>query len=212
VADGLLVEKRDETGTLRMRRMRKAGNIPAVLYGHGKDPVHLKISNRVVEKMVLAGQYVVSLEGAVKETALIKDVQWDAFGSNVMHIDFLAVDADEKVEVTVSIEFKGEAPGVNMGGVVHHVENEVTVAAPANNVPDNIIVNIDGLNLGDSISAGDLELPSGSVLVSDAQQTLVNCVEPSESAAGEEDDAAGEEQSSEPEVIGAKNEEENEDS
>ena len=185
-----------------MRRMRQTGNIPAVLYGHGKDPVHLMTAVKDINRFVQAGHQFVKLNGAVAETALIKDVQWDAFGTDVLHVDFLAVDATEAIEVSVTLEFKGDAPGANMGGIVNHVMHELTITCAANAVPEHVEVVLDELQLNSSISAGDLELPSGVTLVTEAEQVVATCNEP---VAVEEPEA---EEGAEPEVVGEDKKEE----
>ena len=97
-AEALVVEERELTGTLRIRRLRKEGKVPAVLYGQGKDSVNLSIDNRAVAKVVDHGRYIVKLSGAVSDTAMIKEVQWDAFGSRILHLDLARIDASESVE------------------------------------------------------------------------------------------------------------------
>jgi large subunit ribosomal protein L25 len=166
-----------------MRRLRQAGKIPAVLYGHGEGTVMLTASEKEINKMIDIGSHIVDLDGEVTGTALVKDVQWDALGSNVLHIDLARVDANEKVEVTLQVELHGEAPGVKDGGVVQLVQHDVTILCPVSAVPDTIICEVGDLQLNAVISAGDLQLPKGAELASAADETIASCQEPQEQAA-----------------------------
>lgn len=180
-----------------MRRLRQAGKIPAVLYGHGEGTVMLTATEKEINKMIDHGSHIVDLDGGVTGTALVKDVQWDALGSNVLHIDLARVDANEKVEVTLQVELHGEAPGVKDGGVVLLVQHDITILCPVSAVPDTIICEVGDLQLDAVISAGDLKLPTGAELVGSPEETIASCQEPMEESV-EEGDADG----AEPEVIG----------
>ncbi len=198
-AEALEVEKRETTGTLRIRRMRKAGKIPAVLYGHGQGSVNLAIDSRAAAKMIEHGHYVVALSGAVTETAMIKEVQWDVFGTQILHIDLARVDAAEAIEIALPLHVKGEAPGAGLGGMVTQLSHELKITCPANRLPDFLDIIIDNLQLDGSITASEVELPEGASLVGDPAETLISCVTPKGSDAGsvsDGDDAA------EPTVIG----------
>jgi large subunit ribosomal protein L25 len=180
--------------------MRKEGKIPAVLYGHGEDCINLSIDSRAVSKMVDTGHYIVSLSGAVSDTAMIKDVQWDAFGSSILHIDLARVDAAEAIEVSLPLHVKGDAPGASMGGMVSQLSHELKITCPANALPDFLEVSIDDLQLDGSITASDVALPAGASLVGNPLETLISCSEPrgASSSSDAEDGEAG----AEPEVIG----------
>ncbi len=181
--------------------MRKAGKIPAVLYGHGQDSVNLAIDSKQVNKTVQAGQYIVTLSGAVNETAMIKDVQWDAFGTEVLHLDFARVDASEKVEVTLPLTVKGDAPGAVLGGMVVQLMHEIKILCPADKVPESLEVSIDNLELGAVIPASAIPLPASAELAIDANDGVVSCNEPrgakgqsgDETADGAPAEGAGEE-------------------
>lgn len=181
-----------------MRRLRQSGKIPAVLYGHGEGTVMLTATEKEINKMIDHGSHIVDLAGEVTGTALVKDVQWDALGSNVLHIDLARVDANEKVEVTLQVELHGEAPGVKDGGVVLLVQHDITILCPVSAVPDTIVCEVGDLQLDAVISAGDLELPKGAELTGSADETIASCQEPMEETAEDADGEAG----AEPEVIG----------
>jgi large subunit ribosomal protein L25 len=205
VTDSLNVAERKETGSLRMKRLRQTGHIPAVLYGHGEDTLMLSIKASELNKIIEHGTHVVDLIGSVKDSALIKDVQWDAFGSSVIHVDLARVSATEVVEVTLAIELKGEAPGTHEGGLVNFSKHEIVIACPARSLPDKLFLKINDLHLDQTLTAGDVPLPEGANLVTAAEEPIVSCALPTEVL---EVDDEGE--ATEPEVIGAKPEEDNE--
>jgi len=202
VAEVLNVEKRDQTGSLRMKRMRQGGNIPAMLYGHGEDGVMLKVSEKELNKVINLGSYIVDLKGAANESALIKEVQWDAFGMKVLHLDLTRVDANEAVEVTLPIELKGDPIGTRQGGTLNFHQHEITILCPANVLPDKLELKIAELAVEQSITAGEVPLPEGASVAEDPNTPIVSCSIVTEKADSEEAGAG------EPEVIGKKDEEE----
>lgn len=199
----LEVELRNTRGTRNARRLRKAGSVPAVLYGHGEETVNLAISTDALAAVIRHGTRVVSLTGAVDQTAMIVDVHWDTFGSEVLHVDLTRVSATELVTTTVAVETRGEAPGIKEGGVVEQPYHEVEVEMPAAKVTDRFELNINQLHLGQTLTAADLTLPEGGTLVTPPDTVLVQCVEPK---VIEELEEGAEAVGAEPEVIGQKDE------
>ncbi|MCE9604450.1 MAG: 50S ribosomal protein L25 [Planctomycetia bacterium] len=192
------VSLREETGSRNMHRLRRAGKVPAVLYGHGQPSMNLALGSDEVKALVRHGARVVDLEGAVAEKAFVRELQWDTFGREVLHLDLTRVSADERVTVEVQIELKGDAQGVKDGGVLdfqtHSVEIECLVVA----IPEKLILRVGGLKLDAHLNADQIELPTGATLVTDAHTCIVSCAKPidiSETAAGD---------GAEPEVIGRK--------
>ena len=185
-----------------------AGSIPAVLYGHGLEPVALSIAAESLETAMRHGSRLVDLTGAVSEPAFIRELQWDTWGTHVVHVDFTRISADELVRVELTIELRGEAPGVKEGGVVDQLIHQVEVECPAGNIPDKLHVNINHLKLNDSILLGSVELPDKAKAFGDPAAIVVHCIVPVEKPDEEEGAAAP----GEPEVIGAKPEEETEES
>ena len=202
MAEVLNVEARQPSGKRAARRMRKSGLVPAVLYGHGQEVVSMQVPADKIAALVRHGNRLVDLQGAVTETAFIRELQWDTFGQEIIHIDFTRISAEEAVEVTVALELRGEAPGVREGGIVEHPLHEVMVACRAGSIPEKLTVNINELKLDESITVGDIELPEGVKILLDNSTTIAVCHLP---AAEEEEAAPGE--SAEPEVIGRKAEE-----
>lgn len=159
----------------------------------------LSIPTADVNKVMQHGSHVVDLTGSVSDSALIKDVQWDAFGTNVLHLDLARVDATEVVEVSLPIELKGEAPGTHEGGVINFSKHEIVIACPARSLPDKLILKINNLHLDQSLTAGDVPLPPGATCITAVEEPIVSCALPVEAPEVEDSDGA-----SEPEVIGAK--------
>jgi large subunit ribosomal protein L25 len=202
----LNVEKRQALGKHQVRRLRQSGTIPAVLYGHGEESVSLQLAADDFATALRHGARVVKLQGAVTQQALIRDVQWDTWGQETLHVDFTRISAHEKVVVEVPVELRGEAPGVKQGGIVEQVLHSLEFECEATVVPERIDVNINSLELGDSVAVKDLELPRGATVTGELEQTVVHCIEPAEEPE-EGEEAAGE---AEPEVIGRAKEEEEE--
>ena len=204
MSDAINVQKRDETGSLRMRRLRQSGRIPGIVYGHGQDSIAISMDTRDINRMIRDGRHVVELAGDIKESALIKEVQWDSLGSTVVHVDFARVDATEVVEVSLTVDLRGVAPGTRAGGIVKLALHEIDVRCPALKVPEHLEININGLELEQSITAGEVKLPESAILITDASAVVVACVAPTVELEESEDGEA----SAEPEVIGRKAEDE----
>ncbi len=203
----LAVEPRDTQGKHRNRRLRQSGKIPGVLYGHGLECVPLSVAADVLTAAIRHGSRLVSLTGAVNESAFIRDLQWDTWGTHIVHVDFTRISEHEIVEVRVPVELRGESPGVREGGVVVQHIHEVEIACPASVIPEKLAVNINHLMLEQSILLGSIELPEGAKILSgDLEEAVVECIVPKEMP----EEGAAEAAPGEPEVIGAKETEEEE--
>jgi large subunit ribosomal protein L25 len=204
MAETLTVEKRKPMGKRAARRLRDSGAIPANLYGHGEENVYLTVPSDQVRSMVRHGARVVDLSGAITEKAFVRELQWDPFGLNVLHLDLTRVSADERVELRVTVELRGSAIGVKEGGSVDHVLHEVEIECLAIEIPEKLFLKINDLQLDGSLTAGAIELPPGVKLLTDPDEIVVNCNKP----VSEEEAVPGMAESAEPEVIGRKAEEE----
>lgn len=198
MSEVLNVTVRDTRGKRNARRMRREGKVPAVLYGHGEAVISLTVSAEEVGGVVRHGARVVDLDGAVKEKAFIRELQWDVYATHVVHLDFARVSADEKVQVEVNVELRGEAPGTKDGGVVTQMVHHVEIECPVIAIPEKLTVSIKGLNLGSSLTAAEIELPAGATLISNPDAVVVQCALPKQ----EEEITTGMGESLEPEVIG----------
>jgi len=203
----LAVQNRQETGKRRNRRLRAAGMIPAVLYGHKQESVSLAVPAEEVAAVLRHGNRFVALTGAVNERAFIKECQWDTWGVNVLHVDFTRVNEHERIKMSVPVELHGEAPGVKDGGVVKQVLHTIEIECEPANAPEKILVNINGLNLPGIIHVEDVAFPEGVKPLIEAATVVVECNEAVEVAEGEEEAVDG----AEPELIGRKKAEEEED-
>jgi large subunit ribosomal protein L25 len=199
MAEQLTVQVRENLGKRHNRRLRKAGSVPAVLYGHGQKNVCLVVPADQLGALVHRGNRLVTLTGAVHESAFIREVQWDTFATQVLHVDFTRVSAHEKVELALSVELRGEAPGIKDGGVVEQLIHEVSIECPASAVPEKLEVNVNNLNLEESITIADLMLPEGARVLADPDGMVVHCIMPAEIPEEEVAEAVA----GEPEVIGA---------
>ena len=196
MADVLHVESRDKLGSASSRRLRNEGKVAAVLYGHGEPNVHLSVPVKEVDTLVRHHGRTVQLSGGASGHALVKAVQWDSFGSHVLHLDFYRISLDESVEVTIGVELKGDAPGLVAGGMLNHVGYEITINCPAISIPDSLVLVVSDLQIGQHKTAADVPLPAGASLVTPADTVLVS-IEQRSTKDDSEAGAAG----SEPELI-----------
>ena len=170
MAELFQAEARELTGSANTRRLRRAGMVPAILYGQGKDVVHLSIPESQVNSAVRNNQPYIQLEGAITESAQIQELQWDALGSTVLHVDLTRMDANAMIEVELRISLTGDA-----GTSINQVIRTTTAVVPAMNIPNGLVADISSLNDGDSISLGDIELPEKVSLLSDPSTVVVTC-------------------------------------
>jgi large subunit ribosomal protein L25 len=173
-------EKRSETGTGAARRLRRAGKIPAILYGDAQpQPITLEAK---AFRAVLAGHgssvVTVSVDGAEEITALIKEIQRDSMKDTVDHVDLQKVSLTEMIKATVPVRLNGEAPGIKMGGVLQHTLWELDVEAQAQNLPEAIEVDISGIEFGEAIHVADLVAPSGVAILNAGDSIVVSVVAP----------------------------------
>jgi large subunit ribosomal protein L25 len=197
MSDSVEVKLRKGTGSRESRKLRGEGLVPAVLYGHGEKCVNLVATREAVQGAVRHGSRIVELKGAVKTSALIRELQWDTFGVEPVHVDFLRVSATDRVKVRVPVDLKGECPGQRAGGIVSIVLHEIELECPAEAIPDHIHAQVGHLEVGHSIKVKDLELPKGARSLADGEETVVTCLVPGKKA----EEAAV---VAEPEVIGRK--------
>lgn len=187
-------------------RLRRSGKTPAVLYGHGEDPVSLALSADELDASLRHGAKVVDLDGAASGKALLQDVQWDTFFQQVLHVDLLRVRAGERVTVDVPVELRGESPGAANGGVIEQLIHSVEIEVALDVIPDKLHVKINKLDVGGHLTVKDItDLPAGATVNLDEDEMIVHCVMPT---ADEEEAAAAEGAAVEPEVIGKGKEDE----
>ena len=159
----IAAEPRNEFGKGPARRERRAGRVPAVLYGHGTDPRHVSLPGHDVLLALRTANVLIRLEGLPggSQLALPKAVQRDAIRGSVEHVDLIMVRRGEKVTVEVPINVTGE---VAPDGLLDQQLVQISVEAEATNIPPGIEVDVEGMAIGASVHAGDLTLPSGVTL------------------------------------------------
>lgn len=189
----LAAETRTEFGKGAARRIRRAARIPAVLYGHGTDPVHVSLPQHETQLALRVANVLLSIDVDGKaQLALPKQVQRDPIKGTVEHLDLIIVRRGEKVTVDVPVNVVGEAAP---GAVVMTEQTSVAVEAEATHLPAGIEVSVEGAEPGTQIFAKDLELPSGATITVDDDLLIVNVtvaqVEPEPETEGE-DEAEGE--------------------
>lgn len=199
------VEPRDPaknkgTGTRVARRIRQAGRVPAVIYGHKQEVVPITLSRDDVWQMIKAASHLAELDlGAKSETVLIRDVQWDHLGKEILHLDFARVSAEELIDTEVNIEVRGHAPGVAEGGILEQVVHSLQVTCPAGAIPDSIKVDVGSLGADQGFYVRDLSVPPNVKVNADPDLLLLHIVV--RGAPAEEPAAPAAESAAQPEVI-----------
>jgi len=172
--DLIIAETRTEFGKGAARRIRRADKVPAVIYGHGNDPIHVTLPGHDTLMAIKHGGanavLNIEIDGKV-QLALTKQIQADPIKGFLEHVDFVAVKKGEKVTVEVPVHTVGEAVKETF---VQIENNVITLEAEATHIPEVIEVSIEGAEVGTQILAGQLELPKGSTLVTDPEQLIVN--------------------------------------
>lgn len=200
---------RDRTGTRYAARVRAQGKLPAVIYGHKQDPVHIAVDASELIELLHHNAHLIEVEVAGKsEPCLVKDIQWDHLGSKIIHVDLARVDLTEEVQVEIEVELTGEAVGLKeIGALLEQSHNTIQVKCRADAIPERLTHDVSGLGVGDSLLVSGLTLPAGVTAVSDPDTLIahlsVTKIEVEE--VEEETVAEGEDQ---PEVIGKPEDEE----
>jgi len=201
----LKAQKREQTGSKFAVKVRSQGRIPAIVYGHRKEPETISLDTHNFIEGIHHGHRLFNVQlGRKKETMLVKDIQYDHLGREVIHVDLMRVKVTETVKVTVPIEVKGVAKGTHAGGIIVEHLNRLEVECRVTDIPENILVSVKELDIGDSLHVGDLELPEGVKLLTDTSTLVVACSEVAAMAAEEVEEEAA----TAPEVIGEVTEEE----
>jgi len=207
-------EPRERTGSRYARRVREAGRLPAIVYGHKQTPEAVSLDAKETVRSIAEGHklFKISISGA-EDTVLLKDIQFDHLGSNVLHIDLERVNLDERVQTSIPIKFKGEAPGLGAAGAVFlHPTTELEIECTVGNLEDAIIVDISELGVNETIHASDVELPHQYQLLTDPDAVLAAVMIQQEEPEETDESAAAAGEMAEPEVISERrDEDENED-
>jgi large subunit ribosomal protein L25 len=172
----LQAELRERIGSKAAAAMRKRGRIPGIVYGHKKEPVAISLDAHDFVEGIHHGHRLmdITIDGAT-EKMLIKDLQYDYLGRDIVHVDLMRVDVTEMIEVTVPVELKGTAKGTHEGGIVESHTDHLEVECLAIKIPESIVVSVKDLGVGESIKAGDVALPEGVKLVTPPEIVVVSC-------------------------------------
>lgn len=201
------VTLRDETRTSEVRRLRRAGAIPGVYYSHGSDAVSLKVPEPDLERLLRRGgrSHLITLKSRAKalggKHVLIRELQADPVKDNILHVDFEGVSLSEKISVEVPLSFEGTPVGEEEGGKADVKVYDLEIYCRADQIPDEIKVDISHMDVGDVMHAEELVLPEGVELGIDPERTIVLVNVPRMAAvlaAEEAAEAAEEEEAAEP--------------
>lgn len=177
----LKAELRAETGKGPAHRLRASGRVPAVLYGHGMEPLPISVSGQdLLHLFHRAGANALvdlQVDGS-KHLAIARDVQRDHIHNRYVHLDFLAVRRDEKITIVVEVHAVGESIGVHDGGVVEHHLREIELECLPGDVPDRIEADITNLAIGDMLHVRDITPPQGATFLSDPDMAVLSVIMP----------------------------------
>ena len=182
----LSATSRTEKGKGAAKRLRREGKLPAVVYGHKTAPIALTIDSKQLLKLIVEGKsehklFGLSIEGngtPVEKTVMIKELQIDPLKRNFLHVDFFEVAMDEEITLSLVIKLVGDAPGVEMGGMLQQVRREIEIKCLPSQIPDTVEIDVSALNIGDSVHLNDIQLPEGVKVLDDADLTIVTVLAP----------------------------------
>ncbi|KQN00386.1 MULTISPECIES: 50S ribosomal protein L25/general stress protein Ctc [unclassified Sphingomonas] len=190
----LSAETRDRVGKGASRALRRDGRVPAVIYGNKEEPQGIHLNARELMKQLMTGHFMNSVimvdVGGKKVRTLAKDVAFDVVSDQPIHVDFLRISKNATVTVAVPVTFvnEDEAPGIKRaGGVLNVVRHEIELVVEASNIPTEIVVDLTGREVGDSIHISEVSLPNGAEpAVEDRDFTVATIVPPTVPTAADE--------------------------
>lgn len=209
----LKADERARTGSGVLKRMRREGFVPSVVYGGGTENQNVKIDAKTLSDMLnhaASDSILVNLdiEGGKTQLAFLQDVQHDRLSGEILHVDFLAVDAKTEITANLPLELEGEAAGVKAGGVMEHMLHSLEVRCLPNDLPESLEADVSALEIGDQLLIGDMALPEG-VEATLGDDVVVALVSKARVVKEDEEEAAeGEDTPAEPEVTNEKSSDE----
>ena len=182
----LPAETRERAGKGASRALRRDGRVPCVIYGDKKEPLAFHVEEKLLAKMLSTGHFMnsvimIDLQGKANRT-LPKDVQFHPVSSRPIHVDFLRIGEHSQVHVNIPVRFDNEedSPGLKRGGVLNIVQHDLELICDAAHIPDEIHIDLTGLDIGDSIHISDVKLPEGTkAAIDDRDFTVATVVAPS---------------------------------
>ena len=199
--------QRDRVGKGSARAARRAGMVPAVIYGNKQPALGIELEARVIRKIIhepgIFSRLLKIAVGGEEITVLTRDIQFHPVSDEALHLDFLRVSEDSTIAVAIAVEFINEdkCPGLRIGGTLNVVRHEVELNCPADNIPEKITIDLEGVKIGESIHISAIELPEGvTPTISDRDFTVATMQSPGGGVKNEDDEdeaAEGEEAASE---------------
>ena len=178
----LQAEVRTQSGTGAVKRMRKAGTIPAALYGRKVKPSSIQVHGKTFSKLLegsASDNILVSLKiGSEEQLALVQEVQHDYLRGGILHIDFHAVAADEEIHANVPVAMIGEAKGLKQGGLVEAIHHEIEVRCLPKDLPESIEIDVTHLEVGQGVHVSEIKFPEGVTCHLGGDVVIVMCEEP----------------------------------
>jgi len=197
------VEPREATGKGVARKLRQSGRAPGVVYGGGRDAVSISFDPSVLERLLETSHgglnTLIDLEGntpVAGRTVIAKELQREPVRGEITHVDFFEIDLKAKIEVSVPIHLTGTPAGVVLGGVLDQQQREIVLLCMPDSIPDEVVVDVSGMELGDSLHISDLSIPGGVELHTDDSLTVATVLVPrglKEDEEGAEGEGEGEE-------------------
>ncbi|MGA0601650.1 50S ribosomal protein L25/general stress protein Ctc [Caulobacter sp. KR2-114] len=188
----LNVEVREQTGTGAARAVRNAGKVPGVLYGGAKAPVGIAVKSNEFRKALFTGKllgHLVTLKyGDETQPVIAKDIQFHPVTDEPVHFDLYRVDEHQLVRISIPVHFRNQeaSPGIKRGGVLNIAVHEIELMVPADQIPEELVADLTGLDIGDAIRAADLNLPKGAQLSAHDREATVASIATSSALQSEE--------------------------
>jgi large subunit ribosomal protein L25 len=199
-SSALAATRREPSNSREVRRLRRAGFVPGVVYGGGEEPVAFQINARELRNALAKAGTVIDLEldGAASGPVVLKELVRHPVTGDTTHLDLLRINLNVKIHAPVTIELIGaeDGPGVKSGGILEHILREVTVEALPNDVPESLSLDVSKLDTGDTITLSDLTAPEGAEIIGDPDAAVVTITQSRASR------ATGDEIETETELVG----------
>jgi large subunit ribosomal protein L25 len=172
----LKAEVREHTGSKTVRKIREQGRIPAIVYGHKQKPTAISLDAHNFVEGLHHGHRLMDVQiGKKNEKTIVKELQYDHLGKNIIHVDLMRVNVTEIVKVMVPIELKGTAAGTHESGIIEEHVDRLEIECKVIDIPETIVVSVKDVHVGDALHAGEIELPDGIKLSSSPEMLLVTC-------------------------------------
>lgn len=181
-ATALKVVQREPAGSRATRRLRREGNVPGIVYGGGDDPVPFQVEARELRQALAHAGAVLnlSIDGAGATPVVLKELTRHPVSGHTIHVDLLRVRLDQAIQATVVLELIGgeAAPGVKEGGVLEHILRELNVEALPNDIPDSLLHDVSGMQIGDTLTVAEVAAPDTVTLLDDPETVLATVTPP----------------------------------